>query len=125
MPRTRKEEAPVVMDAPVLESRQVELDDYTVVFERFHVDADAAPAFRGLPDDQCQCPHWGIVVEGELRMRYADGEERYRAGDAYFARPGHVPVVTAGTEIVEFSPTDKLRETLVVLAANMAQAAVQ
>ena len=56
------------------------------------------------------------------RLRYADGEETYRAGDAYVARPGHVPVVTAGTEVIEFSPTDKLAETLAVLAANMAGA---
>src|SRR5207237_5345846 len=77
MPRTSKAEAPVVMDNDVLTSRHVELDDFTVVFENYHVTADAAPVFKGLPDDRCQCPHWGIVVSGELRLRYADGEDTY------------------------------------------------
>jgi hypothetical protein len=68
-------------------------------------------------------PALGRVVSGELRVRYAEGEDTYRAGDAYVARPGHLPVVAAGTEVIEFSPTDKLAETLAVLGANMAAAA--
>ncbi|HEY3674201.1 MAG TPA: cupin domain-containing protein [Acidimicrobiia bacterium] len=123
MPRTSKAEAAVAMESEVLTSRHAELDDFTVAFEEYHVDADGTPIFRGLPDDRCQCPHWGVVVSGELRLRYVDGEEVYRAGDAYVARPGHVPVVTAGTEVIEFSPTDRLAETLAVLAGNMADAA--
>ncbi len=123
MPRTSKTEARVAMESGVLTSRHAELDDFTVVFEEYHVDADGAPVFKGLPDDRCQCPHWGVVVSGELRLSYADGEETYRAGDAYVARPGHVPAVTAGTEVIEFSPTEKLAETLAVLGANMAAAA--
>jgi hypothetical protein len=122
MPRTSKAEAPVAVDNGVLTSRHVELDDFTVEFENYYVDADGAPVFKGLPDDRCQCPHWGIVVSGELRLGYADGDDTYRAGDAYVARPGHVPVITAGTEVIEFSPTDMLAETLAVLAANMAAA---
>ena len=120
MPRISKPEASVAMKSEVITSRRAELDDFTVVFEEYHVDADGAPVFKGLPEDRCQCPHWGIVVSGELRLRYADGEDTYRAGDAYVARPGHVPVVTAGTEVIEFSPTDKLAETLAVIAANLA-----
>ena len=123
MPRTSKTEAAVAMESEVLTSRHAVLDEFTVVFEEYHVDADATPVFRGLPDDRCQCPHWGVVVSGELRLCYAQGDETYRAGDAYLARPGHVPAVTAGTEVIEFSPTDRLAETLAVLAANMADAA--
>jgi len=125
MPRTTKAEAPVTIDEDALEGRYAELDGYTVSFETFKKDFDPAPLFTGLPDDRCQCPHWGVVVSGELRLRYADGEETYRAGDAYVARPGHVPIVTAGTEVIEFSPTDKLAETLAVLGANMAAAGGQ
>ena len=123
MPRTSKAEAPVVVEFEVLTSRHANLDDLTVVFEAYHVDADATPMFKGLPDDRCQCPHWGVVVSGELRLRYADNEETFTAGDAYLARPGHVPVVTAGTEVIEFSPTEELAATLSVLAANMSTAA--
>ena len=34
------------MESPVLTSRRVELDEFTVVFEEFHVDADGTPCSR-------------------------------------------------------------------------------
>jgi glyoxylate utilization-related uncharacterized protein len=120
MPRTRKDEAPVEVDAPEITGRYVELGGYTVSFETFHVDIDPAPAFRGLPDDRCQCPHWGYVVSGRLTIRYADREEIFDAGDAYYIPAGHLPVLTAGTEVVEFSPTEALQQTMAVVGANMA-----
>jgi hypothetical protein len=97
-----------------------ELEGYTVGFEHFREDADATPFFKGLPDDRCQCPHWGYVVSGRVTFRYADREESYDAGSAYYAPPGHVPVIAAGTEIVEFSPTEELARTMSVVAANVA-----
>jgi hypothetical protein len=123
MPRTSKAEAALIMESEVLTSRHAELDGFTVAFEEFHIDADGTPAFRGLPGDRGPCPHWGVVMSGELCLRYADSEETYRAGDAYLARPGHVPIVTAGTEVIEFSPTAQLAEPMAVLARNMADAA--
>ena len=46
------------------------------------------------------------------RRTDADRDEVYEAGDAYYAPPGHIPVVTAGTEVVEFSPTEAYRQTM-------------
>ncbi|MDZ7685360.1 MAG: hypothetical protein U5O39_10495 [Gammaproteobacteria bacterium] len=40
--------------------------------------------------DLCQCPHWGTVVKGSIRVTYADGsEEVVRAGEVLLlaARP--------------------------------------
>ena len=119
MARTTKTEAPILVDEPPIEGRYVDLEGHTVGFETFRLDADPAPLFRGLPDDRCQCPHWGIVTSGSLTMRYADRDETFNAGDAYYAGPGHTPVVTAGTEIVEFSPTDLLQQTMAVVGMNM------
>ena len=79
---------------------------YTVGFETYTADADLAPLFVGLPDDRCQCPHMGYVVEGKVKFAFGDGtEEAYEAGDAYYAPPGHLPTLYAGSEVVEFSPT--------------------
>jgi hypothetical protein len=40
-----------------------------------------------------------------VTFRYADGEERIEAGEAFYTPPGHVPVKHApGTEFVLFSP---------------------
>src|SRR3954469_4851876 len=123
MPRTRKDEATLVLDEAEITSRHAELDGYTVVFEAYKADVDPAELFRGLPDDRCQCPHWGVVLSGSLSFRYADHTETHRAGDAYYAPPGHTPIVSDGTEIVEFSPTEQLGRTMAVIETNMAAAA--
>ena len=93
---------------------------YTVGFETYTADAELAPLFVGLPDDRCQCPHFGHVIKGRLKFTFADGtEELYESGDAYYAPPGHVPTLYAGTEVVEFSPTADLQKTLEVVSRNM------
>jgi hypothetical protein len=46
------------------------------------------------------------VIAGKVGFRFADREETYEAGDAYYVLPGHTPVHYAGAGIVEFSPTD-------------------
>jgi hypothetical protein len=125
MPRTRKSEAPVTIDADAIEGRYVDLDGYTVSFETFKEDVDPAPLFTGLPDDRCQCPHWGIVVSGRIVFRYVDRDETFRAGDAYYGAPGHLPLVFAGSEVIEFSPTELLNQTMSVVARNMNSADAQ
>jgi hypothetical protein len=122
MPHTNRDSAPVGVDIPELEGRYVDLDGYTVGFETYKADVDAAEFFRGLPDDRCQCPHWGVVVSGSISFRFADRTETYVAGDAYYAPPGHTPIVATGTEVVEFSPTEELGRTMAVVEANLAAA---
>lgn len=93
----------------------------TPSFETHKQDADPpAPLFHGLPDDRYQCPHCGVVLTGKLVFRYADhGEIYYHAGDAYYGAPGHLPLVFAGSEFIEFSPTVELQQTIAVLGENM------
>ena len=122
MARTSKADAPVALDLDVIEGRYVELEDYTVGFETHKVDTDPAPLFAGLPDDRCQCTHLGYVLSGRIVFRYADHDETYSAGDAYVAPAGHLPLMFAGTEIVEFSPTQQLGQTMAVVEANLAAA---
>lgn len=122
MPRTSKKEAPILFNEDVVEGRYVELDGYTVGFETYKADVDPAPFFRGLPNDRCQCPHWGVVLKGRLVFRYADHEEVFQEGDAYYGQPDHLPLVFAGTEVVEFSPTLELQQTMAVLGQNLAAA---
>jgi hypothetical protein len=49
MPRTNKAGALVVMESELLTSRHAQLDDFTVAFENYHVDADGAPVFKACP----------------------------------------------------------------------------
>jgi hypothetical protein len=96
---------------------------YTVGFETYTADADVTPLFAGLPDDRCQCAHWGYVIRGKVTFKTAQGEETFTAGDAYYVGPGHTPVLYAGTDVVEFSPTAELQQTLEVVEKNMASSA--
>jgi hypothetical protein len=92
---------------------------YAVCFERHSADADLAPLFRGLPEDRAQLPRWGYVIEGRIGFRFTDREETYEAGEAYYVGAGHTPVHYAGTEIVEFSPSAILNETIPVVLRNL------
>jgi hypothetical protein len=97
---------------------------YSVCFESHSADADLADLFRGLPDDRAQLPRWGYVIRGKVGFRFSDREETYEAGDAYYVPPGHTPVHYAGAEIVEFSPTEILGETIPVVMKNLEAAGV-
>lgn len=122
MPGASKMTTPVAVDLPQIEGRYAELGGYTVGFETYPEDADPAPLFVGLADNRCQCPHWGVVQSGQITFRWADHVETYAAGEAYYAAPGHLPLVSAGTSVVEFSPTDALGETMAVVERNLAAA---
>jgi hypothetical protein len=121
MPKTSRETASKVeVIEGIGEGRSEELDGYTVGFSTYTSSADPAAFFEGLPDNRCQCPHWGYVIKGKVAFRFADREETYEAGDAFYAPPGHTPVVFEGTEVVEFSPTEEATKTSEVVRRNMA-----
>ena len=120
MPKASKTTASESMQVEGYEGHYENFDGgYTVAFETYTEDTDAAEMFRGLPDDRCQCPHWGYVMKGKVAFKTANGEETFEAGDAYYVGPGHTPVLYAGTEVVEFSPTKELQQTVEVVAENM------
>ena len=120
MPKIARQHATHVETMDGFEGRYEDLDGYTIGFEAYTQDADPAPLFRGLPGDRCQCPHWGVVLTGTLVYNHADGsQDVIQAGEAYYAPPGHLPVFSAGTEIVEFSPRDQFRATMEVVAKNL------
>ena len=90
MPSANKMTTPVSVDLPVIQGRYAELDGYTVGFESYPEDVDPGPLFAGLPDDRCQCEHWGVVQSGQITFRWADHEETYGAGDAYYLSLIHI-----------------------------------
>ena len=120
MPKASKATATEHVEVEGYEGHLEKLEGgYTVAFERYTADADLTPFFAGLPDDRCQAPHWGYVIAGKVSFKFADREETFETGDAYYAPPGHTPVLFEGTEIVEFSPTEELDHTFEVVTRNM------
>jgi glyoxylate utilization-related uncharacterized protein len=120
MPKVSRESATQGGEYGAVTDRADDVDGYTVNFVSFHEDVDATPLLKGLPDDRCQCPHWCYVISGRLTFRFADHEEVFEAGDAFYTPPGHAPVQhEPGTEIVQFSPAEELRETEAAMMRNM------
>ena len=120
MPKVSKESAGQGGDhGPVVE-RSDDVDGYAVNFVTFRQDMDQAPLLKGLPDDRCPCPHWGYVVQGQLRFQVGDREETFEAGDAFYLPPGHIGIGNEpGTEFVQFSPAEELRQVSETITKNM------
>src|SRR5262249_44706582 len=121
MPKVSKQSAEHVEEHGPVEDRHEDINGWTVNFVSFNADIDATPMLKGLPDDRCPCPHWGYVFKGRVTYRFADHEEVFEAGDAFYLPAGHIPVVEAGTEFVQFSPSEELAEVSATMARNMQQ----
>ncbi|MGB8021126.1 MAG: hypothetical protein WCF04_07865 [Candidatus Nanopelagicales bacterium] len=123
MGKTSKEASTSTETMEGYEGHFTEIGDMTVAYETYTADADLAALFTGLPGDMCQAAHHGYVITGKVAFRYADGTiDEITAGEAYVATPGHTPILYAGTEVVEFTNTEELNQTMAVVMANMAAA---
>jgi hypothetical protein len=117
--RAQKNELTKTIDTPDFTAYEGVWGEMHVEYDVFKRRFDVTPYLKGLPNDRDQCPHWGILLKGEAKLMYNGKEETIKAGDAYYAPPGHTGVFEAGSEVWEFSPQDKLQKTMEVLARNM------
>lgn len=66
---------------------------------------DTTPLFIGLEGNQCQCPHWGYVLKGQITTSDSKGiQETVNENDLFFWPAGHNVKVNADAEIIMFSP---------------------
>ena len=72
MPKVSRDSATQGGDFGPVTDRSDQLEDYTVGFTTFREDIDATPLLKGLPDDRCQCPHWGYVLNGKITFARSD-----------------------------------------------------
>jgi hypothetical protein len=120
MPKVSRQTASETVAVEGLDVRLEHLEGgYSVCFESHSADGDLARLFAGLPEDRCQLPRWGYVRRGRVTFRFGGEDETYEAGDAYYVPPGHTPIHHAGADIVEFSPTDVLLQTMSVVMENL------
>ncbi|WAZ21883.1 hypothetical protein STRCI_003087 [Streptomyces cinnabarinus] len=119
MTAAARNDVPVVMEGNGVELRTRPLGGgLSVGYISLPQGTDMGPAMKGLPDDSCQCPHWGYLLKGRLRMLTADGEEIYEAGQAYYWAPGHIPLALEDCEFVEFSPTEDFDKVIAHVKAQ-------
>ena len=85
----------------------------TSAYMEYPAGLDFGPMLEGLEGDLCQCPHWGYLIEGRIRVSYADGsEEIVNTGDLYYWPSGHTILVEEAVRMVEFSPHDQMSHVL-------------
>jgi hypothetical protein len=117
--RGSEADMPKTVDEEELTIREIEWGGMNVNLITCHKTLDIAPLLKGLPDDKCQCPHWGMILKGEKLVKYVDHEEVLRAGDAYYMPPGHSTITNAGTQWLEFSPVKELEATNKAVQRNL------
>ena len=80
----------------------------TIGYNEFEGPLDFTPLLKGLPHDLCNSPHWGYVIEGSMKIIYADGKkETLHAGDVYYLPAPHTAVVDKYVKCIEFSPDEE------------------
>ena len=119
MPKVSQETASKVTDFGMGVDREERLDGYTIQFVTVRESHSLAEFLKGLPGDRCHCPHWGFLFKGRLTVRYGEEEEVIEAGNAFYMPPGHVPAAEAGSEFVQFSPSEELDTTMAAIQKNM------
>ncbi len=114
--RVRPAEIPVFAERPGFTSRLDRAGELDIAVETLAGGQDATEAFRSLPDGRCQFPHWGYMIKGRMRIKYADREEVISAGDVWYMPPGHIPVVEEDTENVVISLAGEYEKVMTALA---------
>ena len=124
----KKNDIPVKINVPGAVARQkTDFGDSTgfgkLAGEYFSLGAgtDIKPLLKGLEDDLCQAPHWGYMIEGEVKITYKDGEtETISGGDIFYWPPGHTVQVVGDAEVILFSPQHEHVKVVNHMAAQLA-----
>ena len=113
-------DGPELRDYGPVEVRTTELEGYTVDFLTIKQPVDMTVMLRGLPDDRCQCPHWGVLTHGTMVVDYGDHQETVQTGDVFYMPPGHRPTYEVGTQLIQFSPTSDQKAVNDAIMRNLA-----
>ncbi len=111
--KSKVEDLPIAHEAIGEMIRGTDWGGMTSAYMQYPTGLDFCPLLEGLERDHCQCPHWGFVIEGGIRVNYEDGtEEAVGPGEIYYWPSGHTVVVEEAVKMVEFSPHDQMSQVL-------------
>jgi hypothetical protein len=111
--RERMENLPLLLEAPGATLRSARWGEMAVVYAKCAKGTDFTPVLKGLKDDMCHCPHWGYVIKGSIHLKYTDGrEETVRAGEMWYAAPGHTAWCDEDTEYLDVSPAQEFGQVI-------------
>jgi len=96
---------------PGVEIRRKDAGGLALCLIRLQAGLRTDPLFAGLPDDRCQCAHWGYIISGTMRV-HGDGARDYAAGEVYFWEPGHNLEAVADAEYLEITRSEDYDELM-------------
>ena len=109
--RSRIEDLPIEVQAGDLCTRYAEWGEMALRHAVVPAGTDFGPVLEGLPGDRCPSPHWGIVLEGSIHLRHADGtEETIEAGELYHWPAGHTAWTEQPAVFLEVGPVAPMRQ---------------
>ena len=121
--KINKEDIPVAMQAAGVTMRtQPGYGGMTVAFNELPKRTDLTPLVQGLEHNSCHCPHWGYILEGVMLLKYDSGkEDLLKAGDVFYAPPGHTAIVQENLKLIDFSPSKEFNEVVEHIGKKMAE----
>lgn len=115
---------PVSIAAPGATITSEAFGNMVVAYTSLSKGTDLGPLLEGLSNDHCQCPHWGYIIKGKIRVSYQDGtEELTEGGNLFYWPAGHTGVVEEDIEFIEFSPKNEMEHVLAHVKGKLQQAA--
>jgi hypothetical protein len=100
------------MNAGGLELRFTPVGNMILSFYQISKSTDFASLLKGLPEDMCQCPHWGYLLKGKILVRAKSGDEMVETGQVFYMAPGHVPEFLEDCELFEFAPAAEFKQMM-------------
>lgn len=94
------------LEGPGVGIRRMDAGGLAVCVIRLDAGVRTDPLFAGLPDDRCQCAHWGYVISGTMRVHSADGARDFESGETYYWEPGHNLEAVTDAEYVEITGSE-------------------
>ena len=98
MGKVSRESAAQVDDHGPVEDRHEDVDGYTDPVRVVPPGRRRHAAHEGSSGRRVPLPALGLRVKGRVTYRFADHDEVFEAGDAFYLPPGHIPLADAGSE---------------------------
>ena len=101
------DDLPTELEGPGVEIRRADHGGLAMCLLRLEQGVDTHPLFAGMPNDECQCHHWGYMISGTIRVHTGSGTTDYSAGETYYWAPGHNLEAVTACEYLEISPASE------------------
>ncbi len=116
----KPDQLPVLIEKGNTSLRGTEWGGMMVLLYTIPAGISMKPLMAGMPGDLCQCPHWGYVLKGRVRITHADHAQLVTSGEVFYVEPAHVPYFEEDTQMVEFSPKEPWDSMMTMIKRNLA-----